>query len=305
MHPRVVVLVTSLAVVPLSWPAAASPQLRPTPIVPERAAPTPGRAPAPTWDTFTADITIRRRVVKADGSTRFQGPEMRYRWTRRLEDAGWKTTLSVMPAAAATVHGLSGPRVVTPAAPVSRVEVGDPRTPMRVYDGAGRLTFQQPTRPLVEGPPETDLGAASAAAALPIAPYDVLERADADSRSREWIEQFLPRADDVGPRQARLARRLGSRAGNVRGLDRFVSSDDGEGTTEVLLDPTWAVPVEVNVVRSGRLVSHSVVSYQHAPGAGLVRRRVRSEQLLSAESGDRAVAEVDFENIRLDRGAGR
>ena len=58
-------------------------------------------------------------------------------------------------------------------------------------------------------------------------------------------------------------------------------------------------------MRDGALVSHSVLSYAEDPGAGLVRRRIRSEQLLSPESGDRAVVDFELANIRLDRGGAR
>ena len=90
----------------------------------------------------------------------------------------------------------------------------------------------------------------------------------------------------------------------MRGLERFVENRDGN-TTEVLSDPAWSVPVEINVARDGALVSHSVLSYDEAPGVGLVRRRIRSEQLLSPESGDRALVDFELTNIRLDRGGAR
>jgi hypothetical protein len=226
---------------------------------------------------------------------------MRYRWKRTLGSRGWTTTMSVLSVAPDTVHGLSGPRRVAGSSPVSRIEIGDASTPMRVFDSNDQLMFQLPTQPHAS----RDAGEMPAGLAetspVPLAPADVTDRAQADLMSHDWIQQFLPSAADVGVRRARLARELGTRSGISRGLERFVTDADGT-TTEVLLDPTWAVPVETNVVRGGTLVSHSVVSYQQVPGGGLVRRRVRSEQLISPESGDRAVAEVDFENIRLDRG---
>jgi hypothetical protein len=67
MRSRIAVLVASLAAVPVSWPAAAGaglPQLRTTPPVPDVTSPTPGAAPTPAWDTFSADVTIRHRLVK-------------------------------------------------------------------------------------------------------------------------------------------------------------------------------------------------------------------------------------------------
>lgn len=87
----------------------------------------------------------------------------------------------------------------------------------------------------------------------------------------------------------------------MRGLERFLQDRDGS-TTEVLSDPVWSVPVEVNVVRGGALVSHTVLSYEEDPGVGLVRRRMRSEQLVSPESGNRALVDYELSNIRLGRG---
>ena len=126
----------------------------------------------------------------------------------------------------------------------------------------------------------------------------------ASLRSREWVEHLLPSVAGRETRRAAFTRDMGSPQGLVRGLERFVQNRDGS-TTEVLSDPTWSVPVEINVVRDGALVSHSVLSYDEDPGAGLVRRRIRSEQLLSPESGDRALVDFELSNIRLDRGGAR
>lgn len=126
----------------------------------------------------------------------------------------------------------------------------------------------------------------------------------ADPRSRDWVDHLLPTAAGRASRRAAFTRDMGSPQGAVRGLERFLQNRDGI-TTEVLSDPTWSVPVEINVLRDGALVSHSVLSYDEDPGAGLVRRRIRSEQLLSPESGDRAVVDFELANIRLDRGVAR
>lgn len=324
MHPRAVVLVTSLAVAPLSWPAAASPQLRSTPTVPERAAPNPGRAPAPMWDTFTADVTLRRHVMKADGTPRFQGPEMRYRWVRRLDDTGWKTTMTLVSASPDTVTTDKGRQQVSRKIPISRLEFGDPTTPAQVFDAEGRMVFMLPTR-AADAPAATDTagpgaqaGPGSRQSASPTSTVraalarttalggaaGTLTAASWEARSRDWVDQLMPSLDGRASRRTALIGSLGAAQGMARGLERFVSHGDGV-TTEVLSDPGWAVPVEVNVVRGGTLVSHTVMSYLEDPGAGLVRRRMRSEQLLSPESGDRAVVDFELANIRLTRGGVR
>ena len=326
MRTRVAVLVASLAAAPVSWPAAAdgSPQLRTSPskdpglTVPDLTSRTPGVAPAPAWDTFSADVTIRRRMVRKDGTPGPEAPEMRYRWVRTLGDTGWKTTMTVLSVSADVVQTSKGAQAVSRKVPVSRIEIGDARSPARIFDAEGRMLFMLPTAP----PPDTS-GPASGAA-LPAELEAVRGAAaafkanlasavtagtdaghtPADLRSREWVEHLLPTAAGRGARRAALVRDMGSPQGLVRGLERFVHDRDGH-TTEVLSDPTWSVPVEINVARDGVLVSHSVLSYDEDPGAGLVRRRIRSEQLLSPESGDRALVDFELSNIRLGRGGVR
>jgi hypothetical protein len=326
MRTRVAVLVASLAATPVSWPAAAdgSPQLRTSPAkdpgltVPDLTSRTPGVAPAPAWDTFSADVTIRRRLVRKDGTPGPEGPEMRYRWVRSLGDGGWKTTMTVLSVAPDTVQTSKGPQAVSRKVPVSRIEISDTRSPARIFDAEGRMLFMLPAAPPSD-PSRSASGAAlpaqleavrGAAAAFKanlttaVAVGSDAGQAPPDLRSREWVEHLLPSVAGRGSRRAAFAREMGSPQGSVRGLERFVQNRDGS-TTEVLSDPTWSVPVEINVVRDGALVSHSVLSYDEDPGAGLVRRRIRSEQLLSPESGDRALVDFELSNIRLDRGGAR
>lgn len=331
MRAPVAVLVASLAAAPVSWPAAADglPQLRtsptrePGPTVPDLTSRTPGTPPA-AWDTFTADVTIRRRLVRADGTAGIEGPEMRYRWVRTLGDAGWKTTMTVLSVSPDTIQTSKGPQTVSRRVPVSRIEIGDPRSPARIFGTDGRMLFMLPT-----APPAGEQTPAGQPGALPKELEAVRRAADAvkaslsngsgsngggssvdvslagvDLRSRDWVEHLVPTvAGRIGRRTA-LARNLGSPQGHVRGLERFVRTVDGS-TTEILSDPTWSVPVEINVARGGALVSHSVLSYEEEPGVGLVRRRVRSEQRLSPESGDRALVDVELANVRLTRGGAR
>ena len=324
MRTRVAVLVASLAAAPLSWPAAAEglPQLRPSPskdpglTVPDLTSRTPGVAPTPAWDTFSADVTIRRRLVRKDGTRGPEAPEMRYRWVRSLGEGGWKTTMTVLSVSLDVVQTPDGPKAVSRKVPVSRIEIGDIRQPTRVFDAQGRMLFMLPTAPPADAsraaldaalPPQLEAvrGAAEAFKAnLATAVAAGAGHAPADPRSRDWVDQLLPSVAGRATRRAAFARDMGSPQGVVRGLERFLQNRDGS-TTEVLSDPTWSVPVEINVVRDGALVSHSVLFYDEDPGAGLVRRRIRSEQLLSAESGDRALVDFELSNIRLDRGGAR
>jgi len=326
MRTRVAVLVASLAAAPVSWPAAAdgSPQLRtspskdPGPTVPDLTSRTPGVAPALAWDTFSADVTIRRRMVRKDGTPGPEAPEMRYRWVRTLGESGWTTTMTVLSVSSDTIQTSKGPQAVSRRVPVSRIEIGDTRSPARIFDADGRMLFMLPTSPSADLPRSTfgaalpaELEAVRGAAAAfkanlanAVAAGTEAGHVSGDPRSREWVDHLLPTAAGRGSRRAAFARSMGSPQGLVRGLERFVQNRDGS-TTEVLSDPTWSVPVEINVARDGALVSHSVLSYDEDPGAGLVRRRIRSEQLLSPESGDRALVDFELSNIRLDRGGAR
>jgi hypothetical protein len=316
MHARVALLVAGLAAAPASWPVSAGtipPQLRSTPTVPADTSRIPGTAAPPAWDTFSADLIVRRELVRKDAAPGFQAPEMRYRWVRTLGEGGWKTTLTLVSASPDLIQTSKGPQAVSRKVPISRIEIGDPRTPARVFDTNGRLVFMPPSRSLAtattapEGAatlaasPSDPLARVDALRAGLEAPPDVLERAASASRSRDWVEHLLPSASGRAARRTELTQRLGSAQGTVNGLERFLSHEGG-AATEVLIDPFWAVPVEINVVRDGALVSHSTLTYAEDPGAGLVRRRVRSELLVSPESGDRAVIDVELGNIRLDRG---
>lgn len=333
MRACVAVLVAGLAAAPVSWPAAAEglPQIRttpsrePGPTVPDLTSRTPGAPPPQAWDTFTADLTIRRQLLRRDGSFGLQGPEMRYRWTRTLTDRGWKSAMTLVSASPDTIQGSKGPQAVSRKIPISRVEIGDPQTPTRVFDTEGRMVFLLPSQaPIpassdVAGAPAgvaaraADPGALdgqtmaerlAAVVALPASSEAVETGAAAATRSRDWIEQLMPTRAAGAARRAALVRGMGSPQGLERGLERFIGNADGE-TTEILSDGAWGVPVEINVVRNGSLVSHTTFSYVEDPGAGRIRRRMRSEHLLSPESGDRTVVDLELSNIRLERGGAR
>jgi hypothetical protein len=322
MRSRVAVLVASLAAAPVSWPAtvgAGSPQLRPAPSVPDVTSRTPGAVPIPTWDTFTADVTIRRRLVKKDGAVAAEAPEMRYRWVRHRTADGWKSTMTVLSAAPERVETSKGPQLVSRKIPISRIEIGDPKTPARVFDTEGRMVFLPATPPRsADATPSVDHHANAQVMTAEAAARELSRRlgngaptvssalaGDAsDAHSQAWIGHMLPGIAGRAERRAALAQRMGAPQGMIRGLERFVSTT-GDTTTEILADPTWSVPVEINVARAGTLVSHSVLTYAQDPGAGLFRRRLQGELLVAPESGDRAQVDFELSNIRLGTGSER
>jgi hypothetical protein len=312
MRTRVAVLMASLAASPLSWPDAAaavpprpgSTQLPLTPTVPDQTSRTPGAAKAPTWDTFSAEVTIRRHVVRKDGAKAKEAPPVRYRWERRFEDAQWKSTLTVLAVAPATVYTGKGREEVPSGRPVSRVEIGGPGTPTRAFDAAGKPIFLLPARHRddaagADAAAQDSTAAASMFAPPPLSAED-FERATQAAASDAWLDHVAPRLEQREARRRALTRGMGASQGAVRGLDRFVATKADE-VTEVLADPAWAVPLEINVTRDGGLVSHTRLSYRQDPGAGLIRQRFVTERLLSPESGDRSVIDVEFDNVRLGR----
>src|SRR3954471_4146892 len=212
MRARVAVLVASLAAAPVSWPAAAdgSPQLRTSPskepalTVPDLTSRTPGGAAAPAWDTFSADVTIRRRLIRKDGTPGPEAPEMRYRWVRTLGDGGWKTTLTVVSVSPDTIQTSSGPQAVSRKVPVSRIEIGDIHSPARIFDAEGRMLFMLPTGAPADStgatpgavlPAQLEAVRGAAAAfkanlAAAVAAGTGAGDAPADLRSRAWAEHL-------------------------------------------------------------------------------------------------------------------
>ena len=78
------------------------------------------------------------------------------------------------------------------------------------------------------------------------------------TQGREWIQSLIMSAGDRSRRLQALDRAFGRRIGQVAGLGRYVR-DDRDGQRETLVDEQSAVPVEMNVVQAGRLVSAHAV----------------------------------------------
>ncbi len=256
----------------------------------------PGLSPADAWDTFSADVTIRRHLLTTDGKTSAEAPTVRYRWTRSQRAGGWKSTIEVTGRAAPTIRSPKGPVLLDQPSSVVRIEDDEDGTPLRVFDRRGqpmRLPSVEDRRVLGE-----PVAGSLRVPALPeLAFPDARRRAD---RGRDWVDAFIAAPDRKTARRDALNRRFGRSAGRVRNLDRFVTAD-GNHTMEVLADRTSAVPIEINVARDGVLVAQSTLAYEAGPGGTLLRRGVRTEQRASATSAQRAVAHVELSNLRLER----
>jgi hypothetical protein len=245
------------------------------------------------WNMFSADITIRHSRVKADGRpTGGATPAMRYRWERRLTGTGWKSTMTFENEAPVSVQSPGGRRPIENPFAIARIEDDEDGTPLRLFDRKGerihvpselqlRRQFNRVPGPLV---------ANETAVANAVRPRTF---------GREWSEAILAMPSKAAARREALERRFGRAAGRVRALDRFVSTHDQE-TTEVLADPQSALPLEINVVRSQALVSHTTMGYVRGEGGSLIRRSLRIERAIPDTAGERTATDVEINNVRLE-----
>jgi hypothetical protein len=248
---------------------------------------------AETWNTFSADITIRHARVKADGRPAGGStPAMRYRWERRLTGAGWKSTMTFENETPVSLQSQGGRKQIENPFAIARIEDDEDGTPLRLFDRAGervhvpselqlRRQFNRVPGPLVAN--ETALATA-------VRPRTF---------GREWTETILATPSKAAARRTALEHRFGRPAGMVRALDRFVSTHDQE-TTEVLADPQSALPLEINVVRSQALVSHTTMGYVRGEGGALIRRSLRIERAIPDTAGERTTTDVEINNVRLE-----
>jgi hypothetical protein len=251
------------------------------------------------WDTFSADVTIRRHLLTAEGKTSAEAPTVRYRWTRAQRAGGWKSTIEITGLANPMIRSPKGPVLLERPASVVRIEDDEDGTPLRVFDRRGRpvrLPSIEDRRVLGE-PVE---GSLRVPAVPELAHVDAKRPAH---RGRDWVDAFIAVPGRKALRREALNRRFGRAIGRVRDLDRFVTGD-GKQTMEVLTDRMSAVPVEINVARDGRLVAQSTLTYGLAADGTLRRRAVHTEQRVSASSAERAVAHIELSNLRLERRGG-
>lgn len=280
-------------------------------LVAQSAERTPSLSPADSWDTFSAEVTIRRHLLAPDGATSADAPTVRYRWTRSQRASGWKSTVEIAGLSAPTFRSSSRPRskdaaagpavLLDPPTSVVRIEDDEDGTPVKVFDRQGRamrLPSVEDRRVLGE-----PVAGSLQVPALPELAFPDARRA-ADT-GREWVDAFIAVPSRKEARRDALRRRFGRATDRVRNLDRFITAE-GAHTMEVLTDRTTAVPIEINVARDGVLVAQSTLTYGSGAGGALVRRAVRTEQTLSTtststNSTQRAVANVELSNIRLER----
>jgi hypothetical protein len=217
----------------------------------------------------------------------------RYQVERTLSQGGWRSTLRVLSSGRPDVTAPSGASFSIPS-DIVRIEDDGEGKGLRLIGRDGRV-MSPPTvkdRDRFGEPDEV------------FASTDALLRKGADTATgrlrgddKEWIDAVMPARLRGDGRRLALQRRFGAPAGKVRGMDRYVETT-ADRTTELLADPDWAVPIEVNVVRKGQLQSHAQFTYESGPSGTLVRRGAHVEQRLSPDV--RAVVDVELSGVRLE-----
>jgi hypothetical protein len=262
---------------------------------------TTGPGPQDRWNTFTADVTIRRGLRdEAHQPVGTDGPAVMYRWQRIQSGGRWKTTMSVVNGPRPEVVTPTGQSQAIPPA-IARIEDDGDGSGPRFYSLQGTLV-----RPPALGDRQK-MGVSDSvfanSDALLRRPLPLASGAGrVADEGREWVEAVLPSLGQSSARKAALERRFGKALGKLRGQDRYLQTTADE-TTEVLADETWAVPVEVNIVRAGALESHASFSYEAGPGGSLVRRRSHVEHVITGMNGGkgaRMALDVELANVTLE-----
>jgi hypothetical protein len=114
-----------------------------------------------------------------------------------------------------------------------------------------------------------------------------------------WLQALVVRASDAPGRRRELERTHGRPVGVAGRLNRYRQVRD-DVSEEVLADASWVVPVEVTVQRRGGLDGRLTFEYSTTPAGHLVRRRMRSEQVVDPGTGRRAVLSAEFSNIVVE-----
>ncbi len=258
--------------------------------------------PPSAWDTFVADVTVRRHRVNAAGAPAGGGPETAtFRWQRSRQATGWKTTFTLVARDGLEVRTDQGTTQVHRSGPsVATVQFDASGGSARFFDRSGRE---------LQLASADDVQRALGMALEDRPTYQRLRRMQRPVRASakdgaEWIGSVILAASGREQRAAALVREFGRAAGRYEGRDCFVRTD-GEVMREVLVDPSSAIPVEMNVVRGGALVTHTTFSYAAGTEGSFVRRAVHVEAALPGAEQERRVTDISFTNVRFEQRGGR
>jgi hypothetical protein len=209
---------------------------------------------------YHADVVVDEAVVDERGAMVDTRPQTRYRISVRRVGQGLETEIVYPPARLFAKGPLTDPRGGY------RYVFDDGFANPRLYDPSGALISRGEAQPGDEMP----------SVAAPRA-YTL---ADSDRRARH---------DD-------LVQRFGPAVGTVSGRDRYVAQD-GDETTELLVEPSTMLPVEINVVRLGALAQRTGLAYGRLPGRRWYVATMRSELPLPGPAGRRFVSTSTYLNV--------
>jgi len=255
-------------------------------------------APTDSWDTFSADITLRRSRIDASGQPLGDGASaQQYHWERSSATGRWKTTMTLAPASPVSLRTLRGNTALDDRLLVARIEDDEDGSGPQIYNKRGDL-LRTPGAldQLLPATPGRDPAPAPRQPATQAAG----QRPRAAQSAALWVDNHFIKRNGQDARRLALQRQHGRPVGQVRGFDRYVITH-GDRTEETLVDRQLQVPVETNVVHQGRLVAHRTMSYAAAGADLVVRRSVRTERMVSPETGERAIVDIEFTNVRLEQ----
>jgi hypothetical protein len=230
-----------------------------------------GAQPSPSDRVLAAvDVEITQRVVNADGSSPWPLQAPTAFTLQKLRTAGGQTKIVLAyhatTAAArtpASSHPLDG----------ARAEYDPSTGALSVFDRGG--TRQNP-RLSLDPPAAASIGSPA-----------------------DWLDTLVLTAAAIPARRRELERRYGPAAASAGRLTRYVHNGDGV-SEEVLVDPGWAVPVEITVMRHDLLEGHVTFEYRPTPSGNLFRHTVRTERVIDAAAGRRSVLALQFSNVRAE-----
>jgi hypothetical protein len=254
-----------------------------------------GRSRDDSWNTFVADITIRRYEVSNDGKrTGPSIPTVSYRLERKEAPSGWQTIMTLTSGERPHVRSLRGSVDLDPYSAVRIEDPGD-GSPVRIIGKDGRVVPMLPPQ-LLAGAQEQ---LRDRNPELPDALFGARTRA-IPVIGREWADAFIAAPERLAHRRHGLIATHGHPVGRERGLDQYVVMR-GEDRVDMRTDADTAVPVSISVSRDGVLRAHTAISYVRGAGNALVRQAVLSQRRVSDDV--RAVTRTEYSNVRLERRA--
>jgi hypothetical protein len=193
--------------------------------------------------------------------------------------------------------GMEGIRSKTPHVGMRIEDPGD-SSGIRMIDAAGKeLRLPQPDR--LRGL----LGRSDLTPLASPLPAESLAAGTGNDRAnpgREWADALVIQSSQYRSRARSLEQLHGKPLDRAKGLDRYVTSDQ-DSDSEMLVDPESALPVEINIVQHGTLVTH--VTHEYAPYGPqhLLRKRIRVERQVPGSRAERTLMVFELDNVRFER----